>query len=175
MPIRQRSGEWHYRFWVNRKEYTGSTHLAATERNRTAATRVEADARRLVLQGKEQSLKLEIVPFEDAAKRYLMWVDGEYREHPASAKRIRTSFASLREFFGVAAVTTITVGRIEDYKAWRRKTHQIREITLRHDLHALSSFFRYAEKHNWTRDNPVRRVEIPSDADAVRIHVLTAC
>ena len=91
MPIRQRSGEWHYRFWVNRREYTASTHLAATERNRTAATRIEADARRLVLQGKEQSLKLEIVPFEDASKQYLVWADSEYREHPASAKRIRTA------------------------------------------------------------------------------------
>lgn len=86
--------------------------------------------RRLVLQGKEQLLKLQIVPFEDAARNFLNWADTEYREHPASGKRIRTSFASLLEYFGKAAVTTITVGRIEDYKAWRRRVHQIREITL---------------------------------------------
>jgi integrase len=37
----------------------------------------------------------------------------------------------------------------------------------------LSVFFNYAIKLRWTRDNPVRRVEIPSDAEAVRIHVLS--
>jgi integrase len=50
----------------------------------------------------------------------------------------------------------------------------VRDITVRHDLHALSTFFEYAIKQCWTRDNPIRRVEIPSDANAVRIHVLTA-
>lgn len=174
MPVRRRNGQWHYRFWVNGREYTGPTHLAATERNRTAATRIEADARRLVLQGKEKLLKLEIRPFDDAARQFLTWAVGEYRDHPASAHRIKTSFASLREFFGSTAVTSITPGRIEDYKSWRRTAHEIREVTLRHDLHALSTFFRYAEKHNWARDKPLRRVQIPSDADAVRMHVLTA-
>ena len=173
MPIRQRNGEWHYRFWVNGKEYTGPTHLAATERNKTGATRIEADARRLVLQGKEHALKIEVKPFDDAVTQFLSWARGEYRDHPASAERLKTSFTSLREFFGSVAVTTITVGKIEDYKSWRRTVHEVREVTIRHDLHALSSFFRYAEKHNWTRENPVKRVEIPSDADAVRMHVLT--
>jgi hypothetical protein len=173
MPVRRRNGQWHYRFWVNGKEYTGPTHLAAIERNRNAATRIEADARRLVLQGREELLRLEIRPFDDAAKQLLKWTEGEYREHPASAKRIKTSVASLLEFFGSTAVTAITPGRIEDYKSWRRRVHEIREITLRHDLHALSTFFQYAEKHNWARDNPLRRFEIPSDAEAVRMHVLT--
>jgi len=49
-----------------------------------------------------------------------------------------------------------------------------RDVTLRHDLHALSKFFGHAIKQHWTRENPVRNVEIPSDEDAVRIHVLTA-
>ena len=51
--------------------------------------------------------------------------------------------------------------------------HGIRDITLRHDLHALSKFFGYAIKQRWARDNPVRNVTIPSDAEAIRIHVLT--
>lgn len=46
-------------------------------------------------------------------------------------------------------------------------------MTLRHDLHALSLLFQYAAKHNWCRSNPIREVEIPSDAAAVRINVLT--
>jgi site-specific recombinase XerD len=51
--------------------------------------------------------------------------------------------------------------------------HGIRDITLRHDLHALSKFFGYAVKQRWAVDNPVRNVTIPSDADAIRIHLLT--
>src|SRR5205807_6322161 len=31
-----------------------------------------------------------------------------------------------------------------------------------------------AMKQRWTRDNPIERVEIPSDVEAVRIHVLSA-
>ena len=34
-------------------------------------------------------------------------------------------------------------------------------------------FFQYAMKQHWSRDNPIANVEIPSDAEAVRIHVLT--
>jgi hypothetical protein len=45
---------------------------------------------------------------------------------------------------------------------------------LRHDLHARSRVFGYVMKQPWTRDNPVHRVGIPSDAEAVRIHVLRA-
>jgi site-specific recombinase XerD len=51
--------------------------------------------------------------------------------------------------------------------------NKVRDVTLRHDLHALSKFFRYAIKQRWTRENPIRSVEIPSDEDAVRMHVLT--
>ena len=34
-------------------------------------------------------------------------------------------------------------------------------------------FGSYAMKQRWIRENPVRGVEIPSDADAVRMHILT--
>jgi hypothetical protein len=40
-------------------------------------------------------------------------------------------------------------------------------------LAALGTTFGYFIDHNWARENPVRGVEIPSDNDAVRIHVLT--
>lgn len=43
----------------------------------------------------------------------------------------------------------------------------------RHDLHALSTFFRYAIRQHWTRSNPIADVDIPSDAGAVRMRVLT--
>jgi integrase len=70
-------------------------------------------------------------------------------------------------------VSTIDEGRIEAYKAWRVNEHGVRDITLRHDLHALSKFFGYAIKQHWCRENPVRNVQIPSDADAIRMHILT--
>jgi len=38
----------------------------------------------------------------------------------------------------------------------------VRDITIRHDLHALSKFFGYAIRQHWTFTNPIRGVEIPS-------------
>ncbi len=174
MPLRQRDGNWHYRFWVDGREYTGNTALAATERNRTGATRVEAKARELVTSGRAHELKLQVQPLSEAAKEFLTWADGEYTTHPATAKRLRTSFVSLNAFFKNAPVSSILRGHVNDFKAWRRKEHGVREITIRHDLHALSKSFGYFIDHNWARENAVRGVEIPSDKDAVRIHVLSA-
>lgn len=57
---------------------------------------------------------------------------------------------------------------------WRINEHPVRDISLRHDLHALSKFFGYAIKQRWTRENAVRNVKIPTDADAVRMHIITA-
>ncbi|HWX92772.1 MAG TPA: hypothetical protein VNY29_09080 [Terriglobales bacterium] len=90
-----------------------------------------------------------------------------------SYRRIATSFASAKQFFGDEAVSLIDEGRVEAYKVWGVNEHEIRDITLRHDLHALSKFFGYAVKQRWTRENPILNVEIPSDADAVRMHILT--
>jgi integrase len=173
MPLRNRHGMWHYRFWLDGREYTGSTDLVATERNKTAAGRAEAKARELVMSGRAHELKLQLKPFSDAAVEFLTWADGEYIDHPNTAKRLCTSFVSLSQFFCNAPVSAILRGHVNDYKAWRRKEHNVREITIRHDLHALSKAYGYFIDHNWARENPVRGVEIPSDKDAVRIYVLT--
>jgi integrase len=173
MPIRSREGNWHYRFQVDGREYSGNTDLVATERNRTAAARVEAKARELAMSGRAHELRLQVQPFNDAAKEFLTWADGEYTDHPNSAKRLRTSFVSLSAFFKTAPVSSILRGHVNDFKAWRRREHGVREITIRHDLHALSKAFGYFVDHNWARENPVKGVEIPSDKDAVRMHVLS--
>ena len=176
MPLRNRHGMWHYRFWLDGREYTANTGLVATERNKIAAARAEAKARELVLSGRAHELKLEIKPFSDAVGEFLTWADGEYTDHPEHGERLRTSFREpCANSFANAPVSSILRGHVNDYKAWRRKEHQVREITIRHDLHALSKAFGYFIDHNWARENPpVRGVEIPSDKDAVRIHVLTA-
>jgi integrase len=173
MPLRARRGMWHYRFQVNGQEYTGSTDLVATKRNANAAMRAEAKARELVIAGRAHELRLEIKSFNESAAEFLNWADGEHADHPNTAKRLRTSFASLCRFFGKTPVSSVLRGHINDYKAWRRKQHQVREITIRHDLHALSKAFKYFVDHNWVRDNPVRGVEIPSDKNAVRMYILS--
>lgn len=173
MGLRKRGGKWAYRMWIQGRCYTDTTDLDATERNRNAAIREMEDHRRAIREGRGFERRIQITRFKEAAEAFLKWAKGEYREHPASAKRLAVSFTSLKQFFDRAPVSSITEGQIDDYKSWRRTEHEVREITIRHDLHALSVFYKYAIKHNWARENPVRKVEIPSDADAVRMHILT--
>ena len=66
----------------------------------------------------------------------------------------------------------ISEGMVEDFKGGRRR-NGIREVTLRHGLYALSKFFEYARKQRCAARNPVRGVDVPSDREAVRMHVLT--
>ena len=169
MSIRKREGHWHYRIWVHGQEHTGNTGLAATESNRKAATKI-AEAKRKELNVKPQSQTAKIA-FCDAAAKFVNWCQGvEYRTKESTARRIKTSFASIVEFFGERSVSSITAGTIEDYKQQRVQVHRVRDVTLRHDLHALSLFFQYAVKQGWAEANRVREVKIPSDQDAVRIH-----
>jgi site-specific recombinase XerD len=174
MALRDRGGIWHYRLKVDGKEYSGTTGLVATKRNVTRALQIEAEHRQALLEGRRPFRRIVVREFTDATKEFLDWAKMEYRAHPNTYRRVAVSLASAREFFGKAAVSLLDEGRVEAYKAWRVNQHKIRDITLRHDLHALSKFFGYAVRQHWTRDNPVRNVGIPSDADAVRIHVLTA-
>jgi site-specific recombinase XerD len=172
MTLRNRQGTWHYRFKVDGRECSGTTRLAAPKQNETRAKNMEAEHRLALLEGRSPKRRVMTRRFSDAAEQFLAWAQAEYRAHPNSYKRIATSFASAITFFGEEPVSLLTPSRIEAYKQWRITEHQIRDITLRHDLHALSTFFRYANKENWTRDNPVREVKIPTDADAIRMHVL---
>jgi len=174
MALRKRGGKWHYRFKVDGKRYSGTTGLAATTRNTTKARQVEAEHRQALLEGRSPSRKIRVREFTAAAKEFLEWAKMEYRAHPNSYQRIATSFASATAFFGTETVSLIDDVRLEAFKAWRVNEHKVRDITLRHDLHALSKFFGYAAKQRWVRENPVRNVTIPSDAEAIRIHVISA-
>lgn len=179
MPIRERAGKWHYRFVVDGREYSGSTGLAAVQKNESKAIAKEESAKRLIVEGKAHLVKIKVQPFSDALDQFLAWAKGEHADTPATWQDARSKTAAAREYFGLQPVHTITAGQLEDFKTWRRHGDDEREIapvaevTIRHNLHQLSKFFRYAIKHGWTRVNPVEDVEIPSDADAVRMHVLT--
>lgn len=173
MSIRNRGGKWHFRFKLDGREYAETTGLAATKSNMIKAQQLEIEYRQALLEGRRPSHRISVREFNDAATEFVEWTKVEYREHPNSSKRIATSFASVKEFFGREPVSLIDEARVESYKTWRVKEHKVRDITVRHDLHALSTFFHYAIKQRWTRDNPIRGVSMPSDADAVRMHILT--
>lgn len=193
MGIRIVHRKWHYRFELAGQEYTGNTGSDATasdparaQRNRERALQAEAKARATVEHGKGDALRIRPRGFSEAAADFLGWAEIEHRDHPQTARRLQTSFASLLEFFCAVQVSGVTAGRIEDYKTWRRTCpvckgvspdeceacegsgQGVRDVTLRHDLHALSGFFRYAQKQHWALANPLRQVEIPSDRQATR-------
>ena len=63
-------------------------------------------------------------------------------------------------------------GHLDDFMTWRRE-NEIAEVTIRHDLHALSQLCQYAQRQGWLEGNPVRLVDMPTDRDAVNERVLT--
>ena len=172
MSLRNRGGVWHFRFKLDGREYAETTGLAATRQNERTAREKEMDYRQALLEGHRPVRRIVIREFNDAADEFLQWVQVEHRDHPNTYRRVVTSFASAKEFFGRTPVSLIDEGRVEAYKSWRVREHEVRDVTLRHDLHALSKFFRYSVKQHWTKENPLTNVEIPSDRDAVRIHIL---
>ena len=171
--LRKRGNRWHYQFNLDTRTHCGSTGLEGTRRNENAARLKEAEARQMILEGRDPKQRLTVVPFNEAADQFLDMVDQQHRDHPSTAKRIRTSFATLKAHFGTKLVSLINTADLVDYMVWRR-SNEIEEVTIRHDCHALSKFFQYALHKNWARDNPVRKIEMPSDSRARRDNVLTA-
>jgi integrase len=175
MGVRKKNGKWHYQFQHQGHTYFGNTGLDDTDRHKNAAIVYEAKQRELVVCGQSHLLRLEVTPFSAAADQFIEWAKGEYREHPNSWKRLRGSMKSLKVHFAKRPISSITSGHIEDFKSWRRADGTgVAEVTIRHDLHALSLLLRYSKKHNWIGSvNPLDGVEIPSDEAAVRMHVLS--
>lgn len=95
MALRNRGGMWHYRFKVDGREYSGSTDLAATRQNTTRASAIELEHRQALIEGRRPTRKLTVRQFNEAADLFLQWAEIEYRAHPNSFLRIKTSFTSL--------------------------------------------------------------------------------
>jgi len=174
MSLRAKYGKWNYRFEYRGREYTSNTELDATPQNRREAEEIESDYLKELKKGKRPTHEIEITPFCEAVAKFLVAAQVKYRAHPNSFKRIKTSLSSALVYFDKEPVCAIDAAGVDNYKTWRGTEHEVRDITIRHDLHALSVFFQYAIRHHWAVENPIDRVEIPSDADAERIHVLTA-
>jgi integrase len=113
--------------------------------------------------------------FDSAVAQFLNWCESvEYRRKRNTFLRLRTSLASAVEYFGQHRVDELQSVHVEEYKTWRASEHHVKDITIRHDLYALSLFFRkFALKRGWAGENPVKDVDKPSDEDSVRIHVIT--
>lgn len=173
MPIRLRNGRLEWRFQVDSHTYSQITDYADTPRNRTKVTQLEAEARRKVVDGQGAELRRLVTPFAGAADAFTKWAEGEYREHPNSWKRLKVSMTSAKLMFKSRPLSSIGEGDLEDYKSWRRTVHEVEDVTVRHDLHALSLLFQYGKKHNWCTRNPVREIDIPSDAKSNRMRILS--
>jgi integrase len=177
-------GTWHYRFNFRGREYSGPTGLAGEDSNRSAAEEFAQSRRAELKRFGPAAVKRPAavamaggsVGFGAAAAAFLTWAkDVEYAGKASTAERIRVSFVSVMEFFGELAVSTIGSQAIEAYKEHRLMVHQVRPVTVRHDLHALSIFFgKYASKRGMCKGNPVKEVSIPTDLDAIREHVITS-
>jgi hypothetical protein len=113
MPLRQRNGNWHYRFYAAARTWTGDTGLAATKRNESAALMAEAEARKVVSQGRGELLKVEVKTFGDAAEQFIEWAKGEHRQKANTWKRLRGSMTSLKLFFGHQPYTPSVWGRFK--------------------------------------------------------------
>ena len=172
MGIRKREGFWHYRFTVKGREYSGSTELEAVQKNRKAAEKIAESKKLLIIS--ERPRDESRIEMPEAAAEFIRWCKVEYRNKPNTWERLRVSCMAAVKFWPDTAVRDISPAGIEAFKVHRAEHDGVKDITIRHDLHALSIFFeRYAMKQRWCQTNPVASVRIPSDAEAMRIHVLT--
>ena len=172
VSIRARGTNWHYRFQFKGKEYAGNTGLQVSRRNQKKAQKIEQELMRDLRDGNSKQT-IQSVSFKAAIDEFRRLAEPRYRAHPSSFKRIDTSLVSATSFFGAKLVSEIDAGAIEEYVSWRIVEGRVKNITVRHDLYALSRFFATAIRKRWALKNPIREIEIPSDADAVRIHPLT--
>ena len=167
--LREKNGKWEYRFMLDGRPYQRLTDLEATARNASVALKLREDHRQMVLLGEAVKKRVQ---FNEAAERFIAWSKQAHRDHPNTWKRQRTSLASLQEMLGHLYVDTLKPGNLDDYMTWRRE-NKISEVTLRHDLHALSQLCQYAMRQEWMDTNPVRAVDMPSDRDSRNERVLT--
>ena len=167
--LRDKNGKWEYRFMVDGRPYQRLTDLEATARNASVALKLREDHRQMVALGGAVKQRVRL---NEAAERFLAWSRQAHRDHPNTWKRQRTSLASLQQMLGHLDMDTLKPGNLDDYMTWRRE-NKISEVTLRHDLHALSQLCQYATRQEWMDTNPVRAVDMPSDRDSRNERVLT--
>jgi hypothetical protein len=119
--------------------HSGTTGFEATAKNRRVAEKFEATERARMVATAATAVPPERVDFATAAGKFIAHCeDVRYRSKPASAQRIKVSFTALVTFLGDFPLGDIDAGLIEAFKESRIVDCGVRDITIRHDLHALS-------------------------------------
>jgi integrase len=169
-----KNGNWYWR--INSPglgDKIGDTGLKAIAQNVVAAQFQREEALRDLKNGLAGGTHKSNMPFVEAIPVFLEWYRGEHRGHPNTGKRASGSMASLGTFFGHTLLRNISAGQLDNFKTWRRNEHGVQEVTIRHDLHNLSQLLQYGIRQGWCEANPVEKVSIPSDIDAVRINYIS--
>lgn len=173
MAIEKRGDRWWIRFNFDGRVYRSTTGLPATRQYANAAAEMEVKRRQQLRDGERGTGRLKVRQFSDAAVEFLEWARAEHKAKPNTWRRLAVSMTSLTAFFSEQPVCSIQSGDLDRFKARRVNVNQVRDVTVRHDLHALSRFFQFAMRQRWARENPVRAVVIPSDAASRRDRVIT--
>lgn len=182
MSVKSRNGYLEYRFMYRGQDVFVSTGLADTTQNRKLVEAMEGTHRQELIEGRVGIRRLSARPFSDAWQGFIEHEKKARKGKPNTWKRIQTSGASLREYFGKKTVFLINDGDLEAYKVWRlggdeqRNIEPVKPVTVRHDLDNLSLFFQWAKKHRYCRENLVLSQEFakPSDDEEIeRAYILS--
>ncbi len=169
MRVRGKGGvdRWAYRFKVRGQTYAKTTDLKATVSNQAAAIALMEAHRKQVVEGTAR----RVISFNEAVEMFMRWSAMEHRDHPNTARRQQVSLNVIKAVFGDRSLDSITAGDLEELKSWRRE-NLIREVTIRHDIHALSQLMQYGQRKGWVEKNVVREIKIPSDNESRNDRVL---
>lgn len=112
--------------------------------------------------------KLEAPPLPDLITRYLS--ARERAVAPNTLLALKSKLGTIAAHF--VDLRAITPDSIEQFIV-SRQAQGLKDASIRNDLNALSSLFRYAIRHGLAVTNPVQGMERPSDREAVRTDVLS--
>jgi len=146
MSVNSRNGRLEYRFMFRGQDIFQATGLEDTARNRKAVADMEAARRQQLREGALGIQKLQARSFIDAFDAFLLQEATVRRSRINTWKRIKTSGASLKLFFGKKTLYLLTEGDIDAYKIWRlsgddqQHISAVKSVTVRHDLDNLSLF-----------------------------------
>ena len=169
MSIRAIKGWLYYRFQYRGQRPEVSTGLEDTPRNRKLVAIMEADHKKRLIQGRFGLNGPEPIGFRSAFEAFIAAVKVDRADKPNTYKRIETSGASLKTYFGSKTVYLLTTGDAENYKRWRIsgvknaegewEIKPVKRITVRHDMDNLSLFFQWAKKRSHHKQSSRRRRE----------------
>lgn len=165
-------GKWRYRFKLkNNPRASVVTALEATSQNLNAAYDLMREHKMRLILGEPEPI--QAVLFIDAADHFQAAKALKHRDKPTTAKRVKGSLASAREYFGdKMLMCDITGAGIEDYMTWRRG-HEIKDVTLRKDVLALRMLSRHAIARRWIQADPTEGIEMPSDEESMNSRIIT--